>query len=433
MARRMPVLVSIVVVSALLFCLPVFAQRDVQGATRTDLDAEIGLEELLKAAAENNPSIKSAEYGAAASKSSARAASALPDPTVTFEHMGKLVPFKLMPGDPSSARTYGVEQDIPFPGKLGLKGSMATSEAKAQGWNHVLVQRQVVSELKQAYYDLYFLRKSIDILLKTKDLYQNFEQIAQSRYQVGQAIQQDVLKAQVELSKILDRTLILGQKKRIAEAKINNLLYRPSDAPVGRPAEFKKAVLKHSLEELTEAALSGAPALKVQESEITRRQYGVELARKEFYPDFTLGFTYYDREGEPNPEMFGVMLKAKLPLYFWARQKPELEAARLNLAGARTMRDSTTSTLRFQVKEGYTMAATSERLAKLYSSAIVPQANLTLNSAIANYQVGKIDFLQLTDSSVALLEYELKYYESIIEFHKALAQLEALTGLDLTM
>ena len=147
-----------------------------------------------------------------------------------------------------------------------------------------------MSELKQAFFDLYLVHKSIDILLKNKELLQNFENIAESRYKVGQTTQQDVLKAQVEESKVLDKLLVQGQKKRIAEAKINNLLYRPAETPVGKPAEFKKAEFAYSLEELTQLAQSNSPALKVSESEISRREQGVELARKEFYPDFAVGF-----------------------------------------------------------------------------------------------------------------------------------------------
>lgn len=390
---------------------------------------EVTLDELLKAAAESNPELKAAAHSAAASKAMIPAAGALPEPTVTFETMGKLIPPKLMAGDPSSARTYGVEQEIPFPGKRGLKENIASADAESQQFNHQLVHLKTMSELKQAFFELYFAHKSIETLMKNKDLLANFTQIAESRYKVGQTIQQDVLKAQVESSKILDRLLVQGQKKRTVEAKINSILYKPAESPVGKPAEFKKAELALSLEELTQLALNASPSIKVQESEISRRQYGVQLAQKEFYPDFAVGFTYYERE--QNPEMYRLMVSAKVPIYFWRKQQPELEAARLNLSSARSMRDNTSSTVRYQVKEAYTTASTSDKLAKLYSSAIVPQANLALSSAIANYQVGKIDFLQLIDASMALLEYELKYYESITEFHKALAQMEPLVGMDL--
>jgi outer membrane protein TolC len=390
---------------------------------------EITLEELLKAAVEHNPEIKSSADAAAASRAMIPAAGALPDPTVKFETMGHLIPPTLMKGDPSSARTYGVEQEIPFPGKLGLKENIASAEAKVQDWNQELVHLKVISELKQAFFDLYLIHKSIETLLQNKELLQNFEYIAQSRYQVGQTTQQDVLKAQVELSKVLDRLLSQGEKKRIAEAKINSLLYRPAETPVGKPAEFEKAELAQPLEELTQLALSRSPELQARESEIAGRQYGVELAQKNYYPDFAVGLTYFERD--QNPGMYAPMISATVPLYFWKKQQPELDAARLNLASARNMRDSTSSTLRYQVKEAYTTATTAEKLANLYKSAIVPQSNLALDSAIANYQVGKIDFLQLIDASMSLLEYQLKYYESMVEFHKALARLEPLVGLEL--
>ena len=129
--------------------------------------------------------------------------------------------------------------------------------------------------------------------------------------------------------------------------------------------------------------------------------------------------------------MYRLMGSAKVPLYFWTKQRPELESARLNLASARSSRDGASAALQFQVREAHTQATTAEKLIQLYSSAIIPQANLALNSALANYQVGKIDFLQLTDSATSLLEYEIKYYESVVTYQKALAQLEPLTGVDL--
>ena len=408
---------------------PIHVLSQVTGDQGPSETKEITLEELLKAAAESNPEIKSSAQAAAASKAMIPAAGALPDPVVKFENMGNIIPPTLMRGDPSSGRTYGIEQEIPFPGKRGLKESIAAVEAESQQWSHELVHLKVMSELKQAFFDLYLVHKSIEILLKNKELLQNFENIAESRYKVGQTSQQDVLKAQVEESKILDKLLVQGQKKRIAEAKINSLLYRPSETPVGTPAEFKKAEFGYSLEELTQLAQANSPALKARESEIAGKQQGVELARKEFYPDFAVGFSFVERD--ENPTMYGLMMSAKLPLYFWRKQQPQLEAAQLNLSSVRNMRDNTSATVLYQVKEAYTTATTSEKLANLYGSAIVPQSNLALNSAIANYQVGKIDFLQLIDASMSLLEYQLKYYESMAEFHKALAQLEPLVGVDL--
>jgi outer membrane protein TolC len=408
---------------------PINVFSQVTGAQGLPETKEITLEELLKAAADNNPEIKSSTQAAAASKALIPAAGALPDPTLKFESMGHLIPPTLMKGDPSSGRIYGVEQEIPFPGKRGLKESIASVEAQSQNWNHELVYLKVISEMKEAFFELYLIHKSTEILLKNRELLQNFESIAESRYKVGQTTQQDVLKAQVEESKVLDKLLAQGQKRRTAEAKINSLLYRPAETPVGVPAEFKKAELSCSLEELSQLAQSNSPALKVSESEVSRREQEVALAGKEFYPDFAFGFSVVERD--ENPTMYGLMMSAKVPLYSWRKQGPELEAATLNLSSSRNMRDNTSSLVMYQVREAYTSAATAEKLANLYKSAIVPQSNLALNSAIANYQVGRIDFLRLIDAAMSLLEYQLKYYEAMVEFHKALARLEPLVGVEL--
>jgi len=392
--------------------------------------AVVTLDELIRAASENSPTIKAAQQNVSAKKSLILPAETLPDPNFTFWQMGGLFPIRLMPGDPSSARTYGIEQDIPFPGKLGLKGKVASMEAEAEEWNHSLTHRQVIADLKQAYYDLYLVHKSKEILQKNKDLLQSFEKIAETRYQVGRGNQQDVLKAQVEIAKLIDRQALLEQRQWIAEAQINNLLYRPPESSVGRPAEYKKAELTYSLEELNELARANSPTIKIQEREIDRRHYSLDLAKKQYFPDFSFGFTYFDRDG--NPTMYGLEAKAKIPLYFWRKQKPEVDAAKANLAGAQMMRESTASSVNFQIRQGYTIATTSDKLVRLYSGSIIPQATSSLRSAVANYETGKVDFLSLIDSATALLEYQLKYYESMNEFQKALAQMEPTIGIELT-
>jgi outer membrane protein TolC len=408
---------------------PLHAFSQVAGEQSPPETKKISLEDLLKAAEEKNPAIKSARQAAEASKAAIPAAGALPDPAVQFQTMGNLFPPTLMRGDPSSARTYGVEQEIPFPGKLGLKENIASAGAEVKQWNYKRVDLKVMSELKQAFFDLYLVHKSTQILLKEQEFLKNFENIAEARYKVGQTTQQDILKAQLEESQILAGLLSQGEKKRIVEAKINSLLYRPSDTPVGTPAKFNETKLPYSLEELTRLALGASPQLKASESEQCRTQYGVELAQKDYYPDFNLGLTYFEREG--NPGMWAPMVSVNLPIYFWRKQRPLLEAARLNSASARNSRDDTLSTIRYQIKEAYTTAATSEKLANLYRKAIIPQSNLALNSAVANYEVGKIDYLELIDSSISLFNYQLKYYQSMIAFQKALARLEPLIGVEL--
>jgi outer membrane protein, heavy metal efflux system len=389
----------------------------------------ITLGELIQEAGERNPAIHASQQVAQAKRELIPAAKTLPDPMFTFWHMGNVAPLSLQYGDPSSARVYTIEQDIPFPTKLGLRGKVASMEAETEEWNHALTSREIISELKQAYFDLYLTQKSLQILNRNKDLLQSLTKITETKYQVGQGIQQDILRAQVERSKLLDRQAVLEQRQNIAEAQINNLLYLPMETPVGTPADFQPAILTQSLEELLQLAQQNSPALKAKTSEVERSQYSLKLANSEYLPDFTVGFSYFDREG--NPEMYGLEAKAKLPLYFWRKQRPEVNSAKASLAGAQRMRESTSSTVSFQIRQGYTTATTSNKLLKLYGTAIIPQAGLSLKSAMANYQTGKVDFFNVIDSQTALLEYELKYQESLNEYQKALAQMEPLIGIDL--
>lgn len=388
------------------------------------------LDELVQEALARHPAIQAARHVVDAKRAMIAPAQTLPEPTVSFQTMGNLIPPTLQRGDPSSARTVGIEQDIPFPGKLGLKGRMATMEAEAEWWNYEQIRRAVIADVKLAYYDLYHIEESIRVLEKNKDLLQKFFQIADARYRVGQGTQQELLKAQVEISKLIDRITVLQQQHDITEARLNTLLYRPPGAHAPVTAHAHKAHLRYSLEELYQLACRNFPELKAQEREIDRQHYAVQLARKEFYPDFSVGFTYFNRAAVP--EMYGLSVKAKVPLYFWRKQRPELDSAASNLAAAQKQRDNLLSLLYLRVKDAYLAATTSERLMQLYSQAVIPQATLSLESAVANYQVGKVDFLTLIDDLTTLLDYELKFHEALVEYQKALARLEVFVGVELT-
>jgi outer membrane protein, heavy metal efflux system len=180
---------------------------------------------------------------------------------------------------------------------------------------------------------------------------------------------------------------------------------------------------------LNEAALTNYPALKVQRRKIDREQYGVELARKDFYPAFTVGLTYFNRPGMP--EMYGVNVGVKIPLYFWQRQRPSVAEATAGARAERERLENATSLLFFRVKDRYLAVTTAQRLRKLYGTTIIPQSSLSLESAIAEYEVGKVDFLTLLDNLVTLLSYELGYYEQLSNQEKAIAALDPFVGVNL--
>lgn len=395
----------------------------------SDSVAETSLQNLIEQALENNPEIKSMQRRFDTMRARIPQAKALDDPVLSVGYMGNIAPFYVQRDDPSSGRSISITQDVPFLGKRALKGKVASSEADAEWWSFEQTRRNVVAEVKDAYFDLYYVTKALGVITKTKTLLEQFTKIAEARYAVGKGIQQDVLKAQVEFSKLLEQQTLLVQRKQVTEARLNSLLYRESDSPLGAPEQLKPRAFEYSLTQLNETAIANYPDLKAQRRKIDSAQYAIQLAKKEFYPDFSVGFTYLNRPAMP--EMYGVTVGVKLPIYSAQKQRPALTEATANFEAEKRTLENIATVLMFKVRDKYLAENTAQRLVKLYSTTIVPQSSLSMESAIAGYQVGKVDFLTLIDNLVTLLNYELSYYEQLSNEEKAVAALEPLVGVTL--
>lgn len=405
------------------------AKIDLNNPVFDDKQSVISLQELIAEALEKNPEIAAAKRRVDVKRAQIPQSTALPDPMVSVTSMGNVVPFWLQKGDPSSARIVGFSQDIPYPGKLSLKGKVARMEAEAEIFGFEQRWRMVVSNLKTAYYDLYFIDRSLATVNRTKTLLEQFLKIAEARYEVGKGLQQDVLKAQTEISILIERRLLLDQRRRSLVAYINSILLRPPDDPLGQAADVKKSELPFTLESLYETALNDNPEIKRQERMIDRSQYRLSAARKDYYPDFGVNVQYLQRDGMPG--MWGFGLNVKVPLYFGQRQRPAVQEVTAELAEARNEYDSLRAQTMFRIKDYYLTATTAARLLQLYQTGVIPQAALTLESSIASYQVGTSDFLTLLTNLITVLTYELNYYEQLANYQKALVQLEPLIGVEL--
>ena len=383
-------------------------------ALKQRVEGRISVNQLVELALARNPEIKSMERNFDMMRERIPQAKALPDPMLEVGYVGNLwpiPPFDVQKGDPSSARMLSFSQEIPFPGKLSLKGKMATAAAESEWWAYEQTRLNVVAEVKDAYFELYYLTKAIETVTKNKDLLEKFAKIAEARYAVGRGIQQDVLKAQVEVSKLIDQLTVLEQRKQTAVAKINSLLYRDTEWPLGKPEDVKLQPVTQTLGELNELALAYYPSLKAQRRKIDREQYGVELAEKGKYPDFNVKLSYQNRPGMP--DMYGLSVGVTVPLYFGQKQRPAIAEAAASKAAEQKRLENLATLLPFRVKDRHVATTTAERLAKLYGTTIIPQSTLSLESAIAGYEVGTVDFLTLMDNLVTLLNYQLSYYEQV--------------------
>lgn len=393
----------------------------VQPSTLTALVAELE---------RNSPEIKAARRDVDMRVARIAPAGAPPDPTLSVGYMGGLLrpPFFPSASSPDSFRQFGLSQEIPFPGKLGLKTRVAATEADAERWNYETTRRRLIANLKTAYVEYQYLNRSLDILQRNKERLEQFRQIAEARFSVGQGIQQDVLKAQVEISLILERQTLFEQERNTMQAEINGLLFRPPDTPLENALTFDVTPLTSSVQDLRALLRQNYPALKRDERVIDRGQQALSLARREVLPDFAINVTSQKFLGDM-PWMYGVDFMVKLPIFWQRKQRPMIAEAAAALDSGRQMRDATVSMASAQVTEEYLAGTTSKRLADLYSDSVLPQARLSLESSLASYQVGRVDFLSVLTSFVTVLSYEISYEEQNARYLQALARLEPLTGL----
>ncbi len=388
------------------------------------------LRELVREALERNPEIQGTRHIVEAKRARIPRTRAWPDPTLSASYAGNIVPpYTLMRGDPSSMRQFSAEQGIPYPGKTRLRGEIAAREADAENFVYEAVRRRVAAEVARAYFDLYFTGQGLSTIRKNRELLEKFEKIAEIRYSVGQAAQQDVLKAQVELSKLRERQTVLEQTRQTLEAQLNSLRDLPLDTPIGPTAEVRPSDLAYSLDELLAAARSNYPQIQRQRAVAEQNRVALDLARRDVRPDFSVGYTFAQRSG--NGAMYGFTFSTSLPIFRRNKQDQAIREAAANLESARRMEASEFAVVRYQVKQEYLQVEAAAQLLKLYSQGIVPQSSLALESSLASYEVGKTDFLNVLSNFTTILDYELNYQQQLVNHEKALARLEELTGLTL--
>ncbi|MBI3667070.1 MAG: TolC family protein [Acidobacteria bacterium] len=187
--------------------------------------------------------------------------------------------------------------------------------------------------------------------------------------------------------------------------------------------------MRVALEQLYAHAREQAPALRREQKMIERTELAANLARKDYYPDYTISGGYFNQGGLP--DMYQFRVDFKLPAYFWRKQRPGVAEQAARLSEARRNYEAANQLINFQVKDEYLSAQASFRLMEMYSKTVVPQAALALESSIPGYETGAVDFLTLLTNFMTVVDYEVNYHEEMLNFHLALTRLEELTGLSL--
>ena len=292
---------------------------------------------------------------------------------------------------------------------------------------YLAVPLRIIARLKEAFYDLAFVHRSIETVEKNRRVLLDFAQTAEARYAVGRGVQQDIFRAQTEVSRLLGRLATLEQRKASLQADINRLLNRPPAAPLGLPQPIQMQPLRRSLEDFNALIEQASPLLQAQHKSIERGDQSIALARREFLPDFSVSASGVRNE-TVRKNGYQVMLGIKVPLYYATKQREAVREALASREAAVQDTHAVRQELLFRIQDNVVQAQRAEKLIALFTDAILPQARLTLEAAQAGYAVGKVDFLTLLSSLLTLQDNELELHGEITEHEKALARLEEVIG-----
>jgi outer membrane protein TolC len=358
-------------------------------------------------------------------------AGAPPDPTIVGGYMGGLLrpPFFPSEATPNGYRAFGVTQEFPFPGKLRLRSQIAAVGVDVARWDYEATRRRVVATFKRELAEYGYLGRALAIVARNRTVLQQVRDIAQARVSVGKAAQQDIIRAQIEISMLTERETMLEREQRARRAAINALLYRDPGTPV------PDVPLAAAPDVPTEAQLrvlvpQGDPEIQRDAQGISQAQQSVALARKELLPDFGVNVTAQKMVGGM-PWMYGADIMVRVPLFASRKQRPMIAEATAALEAARRTRENSIATGQARAIDALAGVTSSARLMMLYSDSVLPQARLALESSLSSYQVGTVDFLTMLTNVVSVLSYEISYEEQHARHLQALADLEPLTGLDL--
>lgn len=388
------------------------------------------LDELIATALAENPDIKAAEARLRLYEHKIIPAGSLNDPSLSFSFSN--YPVDSFAGNefPMSGKVVKLSQDFPFPGKLAARTEIADLQAK---WYKALLaeqQLQLIRQVKEAYYSLTYAGRAVAITEKNMKLLDDFIHLSETNYEVGKGMQQDVLKAQVERGKLLDRLYSLRQQRLTTLAALNRLVNRPSATAVAEGPDLAVAAIDIPLADLQKNSESLRPMYAAYQSMIGRYQAQHKLAQLDYNPDFKVGLAYTFREpnnGDSGTDFAGIEFGINLPIFRDKRSAAASEAeegTRMALAQYNDFRNQ----VLFNIQDAYSQLQTDHDQAALYKTGIIPQANQALESAINGYQVGKIPFLNLLDNLMTLYTFELQYEKTLSDSQRSLARLEAESG-----
>lgn len=395
-------------------------------AEALDTEDPLTLDAVVTDIQRSNPEVlaANARYGAMVQRPVQEGT--LPDPTLGAKYHNESFDRFTLGSSEFTYYEFSVEQEVPFPGKLGLKETIAVREAERERSMRDATTLSAMARGASAFFDLAVVDRTVQLLRESRETLTLIASQASTSYEVGVAAQQDVLRATQEGLQLDARLTLVGQKRIAAEAALNAILDRPPDTPIARTTWPIVVPRLEPFGELRRKVAEQAPDVRAAREDVLRAEATVDLAHREFYPDFAV-MGAYSNKARLEPE-WEVGVAVKVPLYFWRRQQPALAEADLNRVSAEHLQRNVQISLEAKLRELHAMADASQRVVDLYTKQLIPQAELTLSSARTSYSVGRVDFMTVLNAFMMLVEYRMREAEELGNLGRAHAEIASMVG-----
>jgi cobalt-zinc-cadmium efflux system outer membrane protein len=393
---------------------------------RSDV-APMTLAAIEAAALENNREIRVMKERVVLAKAGITPAIAVDDPSFTYRAWGTpiLAPWNLN----QTQHMFMFNQTFPAAGKRELRYEVATQAVDVAEAEFEARKLDVAARVRATFYEL--LRNQDELLLHDEQIALARQAVAAARikYTVGRVPQQDVLKAQIALTKLADHLAMFFQDGDLARVRLNTLMGRNPASPLEIEGEYSVPAALPEMPALEQIALDHRPELKAIDTEIRQLETKVRLTAKNYKPDISVGAGYMlSPSGSMNRNGYMAELSFNLPWLNRSKHDAEIGEAQSQVNVRRAELENQKAIVFQAIQEAVIRANTAARLVEIYRDTLRPQAQATLRAASAAYQTEQTDFLNLIDSQNTALDVEYSYYRALAEFDSRVAELEGIIG-----
>ena len=416
-------------ISALILFLYLFLPVSIYSQTPNGNDS---LNNLVNVAIQNNPQLKAARDQTLAEKTKVNQVTAWDPPQVGISFYQTPIQSFPNPLRNNMETDYYVQQTFPFPGKLGNMGDAASSSALMYREQYSALENKIITDLKSSYYELYFVEKKIQINKENQELLKQLNAIALKQYEVGIGKQADVLRAQTELSTLINDSVNLLKEKRDVETMINTILSRPVNAPLPEIENIQDTIPEWTYEQLAELAYQNRPEVKAMQYNIEMNKSELKASKLQYYPDFMVQLMYKNMSNTAN-DFWSAMVGVNVPLAFWSKDKftGKVQENEINVSTAQEQLNAVKNMVASDVQSAIIKIETNKNLIDLYKNTVIPQSEQTLQSTLSAYQTGKTEFLMFIDAYKMVLSSKLNYYMAEMNYMQSQALLEQAVGLNI--